>query len=401
MTRAKGIVIAIIVVLVIGVLAVGGSYLVAKSKHNKAAEELSRGKDLLENGKEKAAISVFKDYIAEYSDMPGAPEAMFLLAKTLRKQNPESREAKAMFDKILKQYPDSAFARQARYYKAMSLVKDTPFDEQTRSFFRNLAEEDAENPQAAYVAQYGLALADLQAGRLDKAKTRLDDLLESAIPDELRNRVENTLGDLNLRLLYSPEITGDDEYYTIKRGDYIYELARKFDVTQELLMECNRISDPRRIREGQRIKIPNVDFSILVDRYDNTLTLLANGKFFKEYPVRTGKYEGQTPTGEFEIIHKKKDPEWTDPITNKKYPSGHPENELGTRWMAFRGSMLGIHGTIKPETVGLYSSQGCVGMYKEDVEELYKLVPTGTPIRITGEMNPQIVQKSKAMGYRD
>ena len=69
--------------------------------------------------------------------------------------------------------------------------------------------------------------------------------------------------------------------------------------------------------------------------------------------------------------------------------------------MSFKDDRLGIHGTIKPETIGYYSSFGCVGMLKEDVEELFDLITVGTPIKIVGQMNPEIVEKSKALGYRD
>ena len=78
-----------------------------------------------------------------------------------------------------------------------------------------------------------------------------------------------------------------------------------------------------------------------------------------------------------------------NPRNHKLFPPGDPENELGTRWMSFQDDMLGIHGTIKPETVGFYSSFGCVGMYRKDVEELFDLIPVGTSIKIVGKMNPE------------
>ena len=79
-------------------------------------------------------------------------------------------------------------------------------------------------------------------------------------------------------------------------------------------------------------------------------------------------------------------PTWHNPQDGREYPPGDPQNELGTRWMAFQGNILGIHGTIAPETIGEYASNGCVGMLMEDAEELFDLVPTGTTITITGKM---------------
>ena len=400
MSSAKGIAIAVVVIVVIGIIAGGGAFLAATSKQKRAAENLKTAKDLLENKKTEAAVRLLKESLTKYPNMPTAPETMFLLAQILHDQEQNSKEAMALFESLLEKYPDSAYARQAIYYKAVSLLDEKSQSEETRAFFKDLY-ENATNKQSKYVAQYGLALADLEDGKFKEAGAKMASLLDRSLPDKLRSKIEFTLGDLNIRLLYSPETGPNDKYYKIKKRDYIYKLARQFDVPQELIMKCNNITDPKRLSIGQRIKIPGVSFSIVVDKYDNTLTLLSNGKFFKKYKVRTGAYENQTPTGEYKIQNKKKNPRWVNPRTHKMYPPGDPENELGTRWMSFQNDMLGIHGTIKPETVGYYSSFGCVGMYREDVEELFDLIPVGTPVKIVGKMNPEVVEESRALGFRE
>ena len=75
------------------------------------------------------------------------------------------------------------------------------------------------------------------------------------------------------------------------------------------------------------------------------------------------------------------------PITSMKtIPYGDPENVLGTRWMGFEnqpGVMgYGIHGTERPESIGGDESMGCVRMRNREVEELFGVVPRGTPVRI-------------------
>jgi len=400
MSRLKIVAVFIAVVLILGLLAAGGAYLAASSKQKKASSELKTAKDLLENDKTEPAIALLKEHIAKYPRMNTTPEATFLLARTLWEWKEDHEEALPLFERLIREHPGAPYGRQALYYKALALLDKRPYDEETRDFFQELR-EDASVKHLAFIARYGLALADLDSGSEKKAASALEDLLERSLPDELRDRIEITLGELNLRLLFSPALRPDQEYYTIKRGDYIYKLAKKFRVTQELLMKCNNISDPKKLSIGQRIKIPDIDLSIHVDKYSNTLTLMNHGKFFKKYVVRTGAYEGQTPVGEFKIQNKKKNPRWVNPRTHKLYPPGDPQNELGTRWMSFQNDMLGIHGTIKPETVGFYSSFGCIGMYRKDVEELFDLVPVGTPIKIVGKMNPGLVEESEALGYRE
>jgi lipoprotein-anchoring transpeptidase ErfK/SrfK len=197
----------------------------------------------------------------------------------------------------------------------------------------------------------------------------------------------NLLGDVNVAILMTPEPAPGETVIELKQGQYLYDLARKYDVPLQLLMDVNQIKDPRRLRIGQRIRIPAIQFSLVCDKAENTLTLYNNGRFFKEYPVRTGRKADATPSGEFKILNKKTDPTWRSPIDGKTYKPGDPNNELGTRWMAFEGDILGIHGTIHPETVGHYASNGCIGLLKEDVEELFDLIPVGTPLTIVGQQD--------------
>ncbi len=55
-----------------------------------------------------------------------------------------------------------------------------------------------------------------------------------------------------------PEATSQPEtsIYTVQAGDSLSEIARRFDVSVEALMEANGITDPDSIREGQELVIP-------------------------------------------------------------------------------------------------------------------------------------------------
>ena len=115
--------------------------------------------------------------------------------------------------------------------------------------------------------------------------------------------------------------------------------------------------------------------------------LFLNGKFFKRYAVGTGQY-GKTPVGDFIISDKIINPPWWRP-DGKLIPFGDTNNVLGTRWMALstpdgtgpRG--YGIHGTWQPDTIGKQASAGCIRLLNSEVEELFMLVPVGTPVNIT------------------
>jgi LysM repeat protein len=249
--------------------------------------------------------------------------------------------------------------------------------------FETVITKYANDPSSAG-ALLGLAILDAPNDLLS-AKKRLDQLVEMPLDNDLTSGVQSLLGQVNSQILYSRNLLPGDEFYDVKSGDTPIGIAKRFHVESELILHCNNIKDPLRLRAGRRIKIPKVDFSILVNIGDNTLTLKNYGKFFKKYPIRTGKLSGLTPTGQFKIEDKLKNPQWEDPETGKIYRAGDPQNELGTRWLQFNHPGLGIHGTIHPESIGKYASRGCIGMLKDDVEELYDLVPRGTAVTILGE----------------
>ncbi len=240
-----------------------------------------------------------------------------------------------------------------------------------------------DNPGVAKL-QVARARHEIALGDHSAARRRLNQVLaDAANTDEATlSQVYAELGDLNLKALLNGD-AGTDTLYTVKKGDSIWLIAQRHDVTSELLMKANNISDPSRLRVGQTLRVPSVDFALTCQVDRNEMILTNHGEFFKRYVVRTGREAGATPEGTFKVLNKKTDPTWR-PGDGRVYLPGDPNNELGSRWMAFEGDILGIHGTIHPETVGNYASNGCIGLTREDVEELFDLVMVGTTLTIKG-----------------
>lgn len=310
----------------------------------------------------------------------------------IQKAQGKSDEARATAEAILD--PQRKYSGEP-VLKAHAFLGDAALDannvEVAKAHFQTILDTAGKDGPGVDVATLGLDRIKMATrGASPEMKQELESLLARFPNSSVRDDIEFALGHCNLALLLSPVPSEGDEIYELKKGDTMNSISRKYKMPQDLLMRVNGISDPRRMSIGQRIKVPSVDFSIQVNKSNNTLTLLNHGQFFKRYRVRTGKIDYLTPVGDFRVNSKKKDPVWNDPKTGKTYPPNDPANELGTRWIGFQGASLGIHGTIRPETIGHYASNGCVGMLKEDVEELFDLVRDGTPIKITGTIqNPQ------------
>ncbi|MDR3561718.1 MAG: L,D-transpeptidase family protein [Negativicutes bacterium] len=122
---------------------------------------------------------------------------------------------------------------------------------------------------------------------------------------------------------------------------------------------------------------------IVINLPSRTLDLFSGNELIKTYPVAIGKPSTPTPLGSFAIFEKEVDPWWYPPRTGEAVPSG-PDNPLGYRWMGF-APLYGMHGTNAPWAIGQAVSNGCVRMHEEDAEELFEVVPYGTPVQITYE----------------
>ncbi|MHA6483679.1 L,D-transpeptidase [Paenibacillus sp. strain BS8-2] len=106
---------------------------------------------------------------------------------------------------------------------------------------------------------------------------------------------------------------------------------------------------------------------IVVDVSNHTLAVVHNGLIVRGYRVGLGGEK--TPEGSFFISEKVRDPNGGESI-------------FGTRGMTLSNTLYAIHGTDDPDSIGKDESLGCIRMGQEDVEELFDLVPLGTPVHI-------------------
>lgn len=131
------------------------------------------------------------------------------------------------------------------------------------------------------------------------------------------------------------------------------------------------------------------DSKIVINVPARQLVLFFHGLPVKYYPVGVGRQGFPTPKGKFKVLRKIVDPGWENPYKpsspNTRIAPGR-NNPLGTRWIGFKedaGGEYGIHGTNRPQSVGQFSSHGCVRMRIADVEEIFDHVTIDTPVEVT------------------
>ena len=193
-------------------------------------------------------------------------------------------------------------------------------------------------------------------------------------------RLYEILGDFNIRLLNSGKENPDlSQTYVIQSGDTLSDIAVKYSATVPLIKSMNQLSSST-IYAGQKLIVPSGVFSASISKSQHILVLQYNKTFFKFYYVGTGQNDS-TPVGDFKIKNKEVEPVWFK--NGKIIPYGDPDNLLGTRWMGFDIKGYGIHGTWEPESVGKSSSDGCIRLINEEVEELFSYLPINTLVNIT------------------
>lgn len=65
------------------------------------------------------------------------------------------------------------------------------------------------------------------------------------------------------------------EYYTIKRGDNLYQIAKSYNVNPSLLAALNGLDLNEFIYPNQIIMVPKKDFSYYITKDGDTLSLVA------------------------------------------------------------------------------------------------------------------------------
>lgn len=119
---------------------------------------------------------------------------------------------------------------------------------------------------------------------------------------------------------------------------------------------------------GQLSPMAEQPMAIVIDKENHRLAVVSGNVIVRNYAVGLGG--DKTPEGKFVISEKVKD------------PNGSSNGVYGSRGMTLSDTRYGIHGTDEPESIGKDESLGCVRMKKEDIEELFDLVPKGTPVTI-------------------
>lgn len=187
-----------------------------------------------------------------------------------------------------------------------------------------------------------------------------------------------------------------------QENDTLSDIARHFGLGYNDISKANPAISPWTPTPGSRVLLP-LQFILPDAPHKGIILNLANMRLFYypkkqpdkvfTFPVGIGRQGWNTPMGLTSIVAKTANPVWVVPESihqehrekGDSLPSvvaAGPDNPLGLYAMRLGFPRYLIHGTNKPYGIGMQISHGCVQLYPENIEVLFKKATVGMPVRI-------------------
>jgi len=203
-------------------------------------------------------------------------------------------------------------------------------------------------------------------------------------------------------------LVGSVSYIRTEYRDTLLDIARRYDVGYDEITRANPKVNIWLPGKGTRVVIPQLFVLPATPQRGITLNLAERRIYYfppsvdsetvwvMTFPVGIGREGWQTPTGPATVIRKTVQPSWTPPqsireeslqqgiILPDQVPPG-PDNPLGEYAISLSLPGYLLHGTNKPDGIGMRVSHGCIRLYPEDIETLFNYVALDTPVWITDQ----------------
>lgn len=203
-------------------------------------------------------------------------------------------------------------------------------------------------------------------------------------------------------------LVGELRHIQAHHEDTLSDIARRYDLGRNEIIQANPGVDPWLPGEGTSILLPTRYILPNAPREGIVLNVpemrlyyfpSARGEATRQlitHPISIGRMDWNTPLGLTRIASKQKDPVWRPPKSVREeaaadgrelpdvVPAG-PENPLGAYAMRLAIPGYLMHGTNKPYGLGMRVTHGCIRLYPEDIERLFNQVPVGTDVRILNQ----------------
>ena len=147
----------------------------------------------------------------------------------------------------------------------------------------------AQPPPPAFVhpitAEVEKARNLLAAHRLVEAQTLLREQLRIYPQAPAARAAREMLGAINTELFFSRDDPFGKKEYVVARGDSLARIARQLNSSPEMIMRANAF-DSTLIHPGDRLLVPDGDFTLTIDLPKDRVVVHHGDGFFKQYPIQ-------------------------------------------------------------------------------------------------------------------
>ena len=130
----------------------------------------------------------------------------------------------------------------------------------------------------------------------------------------------------------------------------------------------------------EQVSLKQTPYRLDVALKAHEVRLFKDGLLQKTYPIGVGKSETPTPGGVYylRVLIKTTQPK------GAYGPYAYGLNGFSPVLKDFAGGdgVIGLHGTNDPSSIGKDVSHGCIRLHNEDILQLVKVLPLGTPVKI-------------------
>lgn len=188
----------------------------------------------------------------------------------------------------------------------------------------------------------------------------------------------------------------------------LIDVARRYDYGYDEIRAANPSVDSWMLRDDTTVTLPGFYVLPMAPREGIVINVAEMRLYYypkpkpgeaatvETFPVSIGRGDWKTPVVTTKISGKVVDPSWTPPKSIRAehaadgdplpaFVAAGPDNPLGKYALRMTLPSYLIHGTNKQYGIGMQVTHGCMRLYPQDIERLYRQVPVGTTVRIINQ----------------
>ncbi|MGO8919085.1 MAG: L,D-transpeptidase family protein [Stellaceae bacterium] len=187
--------------------------------------------------------------------------------------------------------------------------------------------------------------------------------------------------------------------YVTREQDTLLDIAHAYDVGYVEMRAANPGIDPWLPGAGRELVVPTQHLlpdaprrGIVINLAELRLYYFPDKGEPRSFPIGIGGEGKETPLGRTRIAARRPHPVWVptasehaeDPDLPPAIGPG-PDNPMGDYALYLGWKGYAVHGTNKPYSIGRRDSHGCIRLYPEDIDWLYRTVAVGVPVTVVDQ----------------